>query len=197
MIGLDNLSKMAILSFKNGLRLHFDSFILFENKSFPSSVLLSVLSMEEFGKYFSLSSYVFYSEINESRDEEFEKEYLSRLYKHPFKQSMIFGRDGFKTSSENFRKASQRYYEDLKQQSVYVGYRRNKGEFLYKEGINNPDSINSTKAKEQLVFLNDLIINFVKEQLDGLIELDEPEVNDLLNLNLFNRLRNLKYTIES
>lgn len=197
MIALDDLSKMAILSFKNGLRLHFDSFILFENKSFPSSVLLSILSMEEFGKYFSLSSYVFYSEINDSRDIDFEKEYLSRLYKHPFKQRMLFARDGFKVSSECFHKASQRYYEDLKQQSVYVGYKRIKGELLYEKGINNPDSINITKAKEQLVFLNDLLIDFARKRLNGVIELDEPEVSDLINSNLFNRLRDLKNTIES
>ena len=59
MVTFDELSRLGILAFKNGLRLHLDSILLLKNKSFPSSVLLSILSMEEFGKYFSLSSYVF------------------------------------------------------------------------------------------------------------------------------------------
>ena len=53
MVSFDELSEMAILAFKNGLRLHFDSLILLKNDSYPSATMLSVLAMEEFGKYFS------------------------------------------------------------------------------------------------------------------------------------------------
>ena len=34
-ISLNKVDKMAGLSFDNGLRLHFDSILLFENKSYP------------------------------------------------------------------------------------------------------------------------------------------------------------------
>ncbi len=130
MVTFDELSQLGILAFKNGLRLHLDSISLVKNKSFPSSILLSVLSMEEFGKYFSLSSYVFYTSVNDNRDEEFEKKYLEHLYSHPFKQRAIFGRDGFVPSTEHYDKAKNRIYEDLKQRSMYVGYERKKGNLL-------------------------------------------------------------------
>ena len=40
---------MAGLSFENGLRLHFDSILLFENKAYPSAYFLCVLAIEEIG----------------------------------------------------------------------------------------------------------------------------------------------------
>jgi len=55
--------------------------------------MLSILSMEEFEKYFSLSSYVFYSDISVNRDEKFENKYLKHLFNLPFKQRVIFSSD--------------------------------------------------------------------------------------------------------
>jgi len=189
MVTFDELTRLGILAFKNGLRLHLDSIFLFNNTSYPSSVLLSVLSMEEFGKYFSLSSYIFYTKVNETRDKEFEKEFLGKLYSHPFKQRVIFGRDGFETSLEFYDKAKNRIYEDLKQRALYVGYDRVKGNLLFDKGINNPFEITEKEAKEQVTFINDLIIKMTDEHVKGIIQMDENEINKILNSDLLSKLK--------
>ena len=191
MITCRKLSNMAILAFKNGLRLHFDSMILLDNKSYPSATMLSVLAMEEFGKYFSLSTYVFYTRVNDTRDEKDEKEFLFMLYNHPFKQMACFGRDGFEPSVKLMKKVESRYFENLKQRSLYVGFDREKKEILFDKRVNNPDRIDDKTAIKQITFLNELLIGMVNEKLIGIIELDEDEINDLLNEDLLKRLKRL------
>jgi len=197
MISLEELSEMAILAFKNGLRLHFDSSILIDFQSYPLSVLLSVLSMEEFGKYFSLSAYVFYTSVNDTRDLKFENEYLKSLYSHINKQRTIFGRDGFDPSVDGILKVNNRFYENLKQRSAYVGYNREKGNILYDKGINNPDEITEEIALQQFDFMNDSLIDLVDKHIKGIIEMDEDEINDLLNEELFLQLKEQKKGINS
>lgn len=191
MVPFEELSRLGILAFKNGLRLHFDSVLLLNNKANPSAILLSVLSMEEFGKYFSLSSYVFYTKGHEDRDEEFEKKFLEKLYSHPFKQRAIFGRDGFEPSSVNFNKAKNRIFEDLKQKSLYVGYQREKGKLLFDKGINNPNEISEEVAKKQIKFINDLIIKMTEDKVKGIVEMDEEEINDMLDTGLLQKLNGI------
>jgi len=183
---------MAILAFKNGLRLHFDSVILIDNKSYPSATMLSVIAMEEFGKYFSLSTYVFYTHINDTRDEQSEKNFLFMLYNHLFKQKVCFGRDGFKLSEKLRLKAKDRYFEDLKQRSLYVGFDREKKEILLNKKVNNPDNINNKISLKQILFLNDLLIGMTKKKIDGIIEFEEEEINDLLNMDLLEKLIKVK-----
>jgi AbiV family abortive infection protein len=190
MVTLRKLSNMAVSSFKNGLQLHFDSILLFKNGSYASAVLLSVLSMEEFGKYFSLSSYVFYSGTSGNRRDE---EFLELLYNHPFKQSACFGRDGFELPEKTkmFDKAKSRYFENLKQRSVYVGFKREKGQILSEEIINNPKKITKSQAYNQLKFLNDLMINLTDDHLKGITLFDEEEINEILCDNLRTKLKKL------
>jgi len=192
MITYKKLSNMAILAFKNGLRLHFDSFILFEKKSYPSATMLSILAMEEFGKYFSLSAYVFYTSVNKTRDEKFEKDYIFRLYNHPFKQMACFGRDGFEPSIELLKKVESRYFENLKQKSLYVGFDREKNEILFNKAVNNPEKITNNKAIKQISFLNKLLIRMVNNNIIGITEMDEDEINELLNKDLLGKLQELE-----
>ena len=56
---------MARLSFENALRLHRDSILLYNNKSFISAYLLSVLAQEEIGKAFLLEEHIFQTSINQ------------------------------------------------------------------------------------------------------------------------------------
>lgn len=192
MLSLDDLSNMAILSFKNGLRLHFDSSILLKEKSFPSCVILSVLSMEEFGKYFSLSAYVFYTGINDTRDLKYEEDYLKSLYNHINKQMVIFGRDGFAPYSDGIEKVKNRFYERIKQKSAYVGFQRNGKNLLYEKGFENPFDVSEDTAKEQFNFINNSLIEMIENFKKGIIMMDEEEINDLLNDELLNKLISTK-----
>jgi AbiV family abortive infection protein len=186
MISLQKLSNIATLSFKNGLRLHIDSLRLFEQKAYPTSTMLSILSMEEFGKYFSLSSYVFYTRTNGMRDQDYENKYLMQLYSHVFKQKMAFGRDGFVQSERLWDRAESREFEELKQESIYVGFQRDKGNILYNKPYYNPLKITKYKAKKQVKFLNDFILSMIQRHIDGIISMDEEEVNTILSIETKN-----------
>lgn len=192
MISLKKLSNIAILSFKNGYRLHLDSLRLFSIKSYPTATMLSILSMEEFGKYFSISSYVFYTSVNDTRNIKFEDNFLKQLYSHPFKQKACFGRDGFKFSQQLIEHASNRKFEELKQKSLYVGFRKNKGKILYNIPYYNPMKITKSTAKKQIMFLNDLLLDMAKEHINGIIEMDEDAVNELLSERMIKVLESFK-----
>jgi AbiV family abortive infection protein len=188
MITYLRLSTWGIIAFKNGLRLHFDSIILFKNRAYASAIMLSILAMEEFGKYFLLSSYVFYTRVSNTRDVVFEKEFLNKLYEHAFKQAACFGRDGFFSSQSNLNETQNRYYENLKQKAIYVGFERKGGYIDFSKRINNPENIRKSKALNQISFLNDLIISIVTDHIQEKIDFDEEEVNELLNEELLRKL---------
>ncbi len=192
MITYKRLSHMAVLSFKNGYRLHLDSLKLLKLGSFPSATMLSVLAMEEFGKYFSLSSYAFYTQTNNTRDLKFEDSYLKALYLHPLKQQMCFGRDGFLPSDKLSHRASNREFEDLKQSASYVGLKRIKGEICYEKQITNPLNINKQIAVKQVHFLNKLLINMAKEHIAGILQMDEDEINNMLSSKMLKTLCTFK-----
>ena len=193
MVTYKKLSNMAILAFKNGLRLHADSIVLFNNGSYASSVMLSILSMEEFGKYFSLSAYVFYSRTSGYRDEKKEDSYIKLLYNHPFKQKACFGRDGFDMNDKTKvkEKVNDRFFENIKQRSVYVGFERDKGQLLYANKINDPSKITKRQANEQVRFLNGLLIDMTDQHIKDIFYFDENEINKILNMELMTKLNNL------
>lgn len=77
---------MAILAFKNGLRLHEDSILLFHSGAYPSALLLSVLSLEELGKSMALEEYVWRARTESRAKPDLEKQFIDRLYSHKYKQ---------------------------------------------------------------------------------------------------------------
>lgn len=181
MVSYSRLSRMAILSFKNGYRLHLDSVWLLERRSYASATMLSVLAMKEFGKYFSLSSYVFYTRTNDTRDAAFEDKYLKELYKHPLKQQLCFGRDGFLFSARLAERAANKEFEVLKQASTYVGFKRRNGSICYDKSISNPLKTSKAVARKQVRCLNRLLTDLAKQHVSGVIEMDEDEVNEMLS----------------
>ena len=114
--------------------------------------------------------------------------YLESLYSHPVKQKAVFGRDGFLPSLEHHEQAKNRIYEQLKQRSTYVGFNRNKGRIQFQDGLNDPTKISKEEAENQVLFVNKLISGFVEEKINGIISMDEEEINELLNKNLLERL---------
>jgi len=188
MITFDKLSNIAAFSFMNGYRLHLDSLRLLCTKSYATATMLSVLAMEEFGKYFSLSTYVFYTKTNDTRDATFEDEFLRELYSHPFKQRACFGRDGFIPSQKLYAHATNRKFEELKQKSLYVGLKRRKGKIQYSAPIYNPLRITRATAARQVLFLNKLLLNMATQRVKGILEMDEESVNKLLSKKMITLL---------
>ena|SRR5436190_16285161 len=91
-LSIYKFKKLAIESFKNGLRLHFDSILLYRNQSFPSSFQLSIFALEELAKSYWIEHYYYSSLTNDNfPDRDFEQKWLALLYFHPAKQKAFFG----------------------------------------------------------------------------------------------------------
>lgn len=84
----NKIVRMSILCYKNSLRLHQDSIYLYKRRSYPSANALSIIAIEEMGKYQSLSDALFYGHF-ETGDEAFIADFLSNTYDHRMKQRVF------------------------------------------------------------------------------------------------------------
>ncbi len=79
--------KFAGAAFKNALRLHFDSIVLFRNRSYPSAFALSILSMEEFAKSYLLENLYYHGIADQTfMTTELRKIVSNSLLSHTHKQ---------------------------------------------------------------------------------------------------------------
>lgn len=189
-ISLNKVDKMAGLSFENGLRLHFDSILLFENKSYPSAYFLSVLAIEEIGKAFLIEDFLWHSLCDGRMEKEWEEKFLERIYFHTAKQSS-FARtfDSPIGTSRFFKLLYKGELEIFKQNSVYVGLARNKRKVNLKSRINNPLKIDQTKAQKQITNVNDCLLEFTLGVIEQVYSVDSSCVENLLNKRLLSKLK--------
>lgn len=191
-INLRKIDKMAGLSFENGLRLHFDSIVLFNSKSFPSAFFLSVLAIEEIGKSFLLTDFLFHSRIDGRMGEKMEKKWLGLIYLHRTKQNSFAFNFGSIFSTDNFFESIYKGEQEiLKQNSVYIGLERNKRKINLKSRINNPLKINEKKAQDQITSINDCLLYFILGAIKEAYCVDADSVEELLNEHLYNKLKKL------
>ena len=188
-ISLVKIDKMSGLSFENGLRLHFDSILLFRNQSYPSAYFLSVLAVEEIGKAFLLEDFLWHSIVDGRMEQESEARFLDRVFSHRFKQSSfarhleVMGRSSF------FRSLYGGELETLKQRSVYVGLPRHRKSIDLKGRINNPLKVGQVKAQKQITDVNDCLLDFTLGVIKQVYIVDSPSVEDSLNERLLSQLR--------
>jgi len=191
-INLKKLEKMEEMSFKNALRLHFDSTLLFKEKSYPSAFFLSILSQEEIGKVYLLNNFVYdFGQVKFSKKEA--EKWFELLYKHPVKQAEFFKNSIFTRHiySPNFKFLTRVFSGELdvlKQNSVYVGLGRKKGKINIMGKIKSPFKINKTKAKKQITMINDYLIDLIIGVRYQYYIWDNENVSKLLNKRLFNKL---------
>jgi AbiV family abortive infection protein len=189
-ISLNKVDKMAGLSFENGLRLHFDSILLFENESYPSAYFLSVLAIEEIGKAWLIMDFL-YQSVGERREKEWEEKFLERTYFHTVKQSSFaYNFDSPIATNRFFKSLYRGELEILKQNSIYVGLARNKGKINLKSRINNPLKIDQMKAQEQITNVNDCLLEFALGVMKQVYIVDSYCVENLLNRRLLPKLKN-------
>jgi AbiV family abortive infection protein len=189
-INLNKVDKMAGLSFGNGLRLHFDAILLFNNKSFPSAFFLSVLAIEEIGKSFLLMDFLYHSRSNGRLGEEHEREWLQLIYLHRAKQSRFaFNLGGpWGTTNSFFDSLYEGDQEILKQNSVYVGLEKSKGKINLTGKIKNPLKINEKKTQKQITRVNDCLLDLTLGVIKEIYFIDAYSVENLLNKKLFDKL---------
>ncbi len=158
------LKKFATESLKNGLRLHFDSILLYRNKSFPSALQLSILALEEISKSYWIEHY-YYSSITNTGlpDTEFEQEWLKLLYQHSKKHSAFVGWGWSMQYRESFVKSLKNGdIEKLKQTATYVGLERINKKIDTKGRISTPEKIKAIDARKMISVINDHLLDRCK-----------------------------------
>jgi AbiV family abortive infection protein len=189
------LRKLATESFKNGLRLHFDSILLFENESFPSAFQLSVLALEEFSKSYWVEQYYYSSITNDGfPDKDFEQKWLNLLYFHTKKQRAFFGWGVSKDYSSKFIKSIEKGELELrKHKATYVGLSKQNKEVDVNSRISLPTRVKNKDAKQMISLLNDYLKDMcdMKEFYD--VHCDITNKDELLNEELKNKLEKWLY----
>lgn len=187
--------KIATEAYKNGLRLYFDSILLFKNKSFPSAFQLSVLALEEFGKSYWVENYYYSSVTNDNfPDKDFEQEWLNLLYFHPEKQKAFFGWGMSRDYSSKFIKMIENGELELKKQkATYVGLKKRRKVVDVNGKISLPTQITELDAKQLISLLN----NYIKDQFEMKhhyeFHFDIAEKDALLTDELHHELKKWKH----
>jgi AbiV family abortive infection protein len=149
------LERLATESLRNSLRLHFDSILLFDSKSYASAFQLAVLCMEEFAKANWINDYVWKSETNGGYlNKEQEQQWLKLLYFHPDKQKNFVSRDYFSYSPKFTKRVFSNNLEQMKQNSVYVGLSKSKGKVEIDSRISTPGRIKKNDAQQIISLMN-------------------------------------------
>ena len=152
---------MAAESLKNGLRLHFDSILLYRSKSYPSALQLSILALEEISKSYWIEHYYYTSITNTGfPDVDFEQKWLKLLYIHTEKHSAFVGWGWSEQYQESFVEALRNGDIDkLKQTATYVGLERVNRRIETKGRISTPEKIKAKDAKKMISVLNDYLLD--------------------------------------
>jgi len=182
--------RIVFESFKNGLRLHFDSILLYSNSSFPSAFQLSVLAMEEFAKSNWVEHYYWSSITNDGFPEkEFEQKWLKELYLHSSKQTAFFSLDDIWSYSPKFVEfVKDKKLDQKKQKATYVGLDRIKSKIDVTSRISTPQRIKEKDAKQMVSLLNDYLKEVCSRKLSQEGYFDIYEKDELLTQDLLTKL---------
>lgn len=194
MVNLKKISKMNGLALKNALRLHFDSILLFNKKSYPSAYYLSALTQEELGKVFILDDFLYHSTVDK-KYLKVEKEHLSFMYNHLSKQQWFIGENWPDLYKKFIKEVTNGKLETAKQNSLYVGFERKKKKINLKGKIKSPFNIKRDKVKRQITVINDFLKEFTFSIMNHFGTMESGEGEALLNKKLFLKLqKSWKYT---
>lgn len=190
-VNLHKIERMGVIAFENALRLHEDSIILFRNKRVPSAYALSVLSLEEIGKYYVLEDFIWHSYQDRCTPKE-EEDFLKLIYHHRAKQNMF----AYQNVPSFAKKAIEDLYsgkiDKLKQDSIYVGLPRFRKSLNLKGRMSIPiNRISDKKAEKHITLVNDFILTTSAGVLKGFYIVDIWEMEDILNYALITRLKEL------
>lgn len=189
-VNLGKIDRMAALALANAIRLHEDAILLFDNGSYPSAYALSVLSLEEIGKYYQLDDFTWHSRIEGRFLPEEEEQWLGQAYQHRAKQSMfasVMRLPGF--AKRAFREMCDGKLEKKKQDAIYVGLRRVGRKVDTRGRINVPSKVSEGAAAKQITCVNDFLVVWAGGVLGGCYAVEQTESEGLLTAQLVARLR--------
>ena len=190
-VNMYKIEKMGVIVFENALRLHEDSILLFTNNRFPSAYALSVLSLEEIGKYFLLEDFVWHSRGDRYTLDE-EEAFIKLIYHHRIKQNMFAYQNISGFAKKTIKHLETGYVEQFKQEAIYVGLPRKGGKIDIKGRISIPNNrISKQKSEKHITLLNDFILCLSAGVLKGFYIVDIAALEDVLTQNLIARLNKI------
>jgi AbiV family abortive infection protein len=181
---------MAVLAFRNALRLHEDAIVLYRNASYASALGLSALSLEEVGKYSILEDLVWHSVIDGRMTPDFEEEVVRQTYDHRYKQ-LKFSRyaDLPAVTQVALRRLRDGSVERDKQSAFYVGLPRTGRRINMNGRISSPSQVTRRQAESQITLVNDFFVVLTAGTLGEAYIVDIEEMDTVLTPELLNRLR--------
>ena len=186
--------RIATESLKNGIRLHFDSVLLFNNKSYPTSLQISIIAIEEIAKAKWVEHYFYSSITNEGfPDKDFEQKWLKHLYLHPKKQYAFFAREIFEYSPKFVEFVQNGQLELQKQKATYVGLEKVKGTIDVNSRISIPEKVKDTDVKKIISLLNDVLIEICENKIFQEFYFGIEEMDNVIDEKLLIRLKKWKY----
>ena len=188
-VKFSKLEKMAYLALKNAVRVHLDSILLFEHGSFPSSLQMSILAMEELGKACELEHYWFHARIDSRETPEEEQQWLLLLFNHPWKQQAAVGRDMLEYSPKFIHFVQNRKLEVTKQRATYVGLRKTHRGIDIAGTIQSPFAVKSAFPRKQISLINDILLEMCRVNLAQNQYFDIESMNSLINRKLTSHLK--------
>lgn len=189
-VSLRKIERMAILAFKNALRLHFDSTVLVRRGSIPSAYFLSILALEELGKHCILEHFIYHSTIDGRYEPAEEHDWIQMVYHHRVKQLNFFIEMGFVPYAEKAMKdVSSGKMEVRKQDAVYVGLQRKKGKIDLHGKIRSPFAITKRMAEKQITLVNDTFLLYASGTLKGFYMPDIDGMHNILTHSLIRKLK--------
>jgi AbiV family abortive infection protein len=188
-ISLRKVERMAVLAFKNALRLHDDSIRLFSHRSYPSAYALSVFAAEEIGKYMLLEHTVWSGRVNGRPTPEEEHEWLTLMLDHRVKQGQ-FARHAefFVLSTPLVRRIWNGELERRKHCALYVGLPTARRRINVRGRIISPHRVGRRAAIEQITTVNDFLVTYAGGVAFENMIADLSSMEPLLTLRLANRL---------
>lgn len=203
-VSLNKIDKMALITFKNVLMLHFDSITLFHNKSYAHAYYLSVIALEELGKIFLLSDFIWNSRVNgrfnEYKDADLIKIYGQNLeegyfkkivYNHKRKQSHFVRTvdSDFEPSNKYFKKILEGDIENEKQNSLYVGLKRVRNKINMKSQIINPLKFKKRKVEYQINLIQKCLLELTLMTSKKYGTTDSDCLDEHLTKKLYTKLK--------
>ena len=192
------LDRLAGHAFRNALRLHFDSILLFRNHSYASAFGLSVLALEEFAKSHLLEDQYFHATIDGTEmDSKLRKEFSQMLVSHHVKQrvfsSMVFfpwqtGSDGEFKMDPFSRRAFKGALERSKQDSFYVGLKIKAGRQFPEGRISSPLQMTAIPPRRNITIVNDYVLEIVAGVVTEYSMVDAPSIERQINQTLLSQL---------
>jgi len=192
-LNLRTLQHVAGMALKNGIALHFDAMLLYQNASYGSALFLSVISMEEIGKAFWSDHYAWSSKVNNNRMDN-ENDWISEvLSNHRSKQLAFMRQVPELCGTALLQQIQHKQLDTVKQNSIYVGLSKPKaGQARTSGRLISPAQTSKSRAKKQLRVVHDFLLDSIDGVRTGRHYHDLEVIQMAFSEELYSKLSVLK-----